>query len=128
MIPEVYPCFQNVSKSLYRIEKDLGHSVAVGLLANFAGTLIYIPTQTKPIRRSGLHSKLLERLGETVTGLLIGKYPGEILDVPRAAVVLRETRNREIVRRYDAGVGVRELAQSFELTERQIYTILSLPI
>lgn len=127
-VPGLYPSFETVSKSLFKIQKDLGHSVAVDLLVHFGGTMIYIPKQIKLMRPTGLHSKLLERLGAEVTRLLIDKYPGKLLDVPKAAVVLREARNREIIRRYGTGICVADLAQNFELTERHIYTILTLPI
>ena len=47
--------------------------------------------------------------------------------VAKAVAIERAARNRDIVRNYDAGVPVWGLAQEHNLTERQIYTILSRP-
>ena len=52
-------------------------------------------------------------------------FGGETLTIVRGSRARKAIRNREIIHRYGQGEKVSMLALTFELTERQIYTILS---
>ncbi|MEO5334125.1 MAG: hypothetical protein H7839_19100 [Magnetococcus sp. YQC-5] len=105
--------------SLEEIADVIGREGAVKLVNECGGTRIFVP------RKMRVQHKLATLLGFEQARRLSLHFGGETLTVVRAAHLQRRTRNREIVRRYDSGVGVRQLAREHTLTERQIYTILS---
>ncbi|MBF0340713.1 MAG: helix-turn-helix domain-containing protein [Magnetococcales bacterium] len=83
------------------------------------GTRVFIPKNMKAQHR------LANLLGIEQARKLSLNFGGETLTVARAAELQRKVRNREIIRRYNEGANVRELARENNLTERQIYAILS---
>jgi Mor family transcriptional regulator len=89
------------------------------LLSKCAGTRLFIPKKMKA------QHKLSQLLGFEQASLMSHHFGGETISIARAARAKRALRNREIVRRYDAGERVPDIAQDVELTERQIYSILS---
>ncbi|MBF0096162.1 MAG: hypothetical protein HQM04_07375 [Magnetococcales bacterium] len=89
------------------------------IVQHYQGTRIFIPRLTK------CQHHLSTLLGMAQARLLSEYFGGETLTIPRMASVLRHQRNREIIRRYDAGETVRTLAHAYQLTDRQIYTILT---
>jgi Mor family transcriptional regulator len=89
------------------------------IVRQYHGTRIFIPRLT----RSQHHLATL--LGMAQARLLSKHFAGETLTIPRMASVMRQQRNREIIRRYDAGDTVRNLAHAYQLTDRQIYAILT---
>lgn len=110
---------EDLPGSLAEIAEIIGREGALRLVDTCGGTRIFIP------RKLRVQHKLVTLLGFEQAQRLSLHYGGETLTVVRAAELLRRRRNREIVRRYDAGEGVRQLARENALTERQIYSILS---
>ncbi|MBF0294269.1 MAG: hypothetical protein HQL96_03700 [Magnetococcales bacterium] len=110
---------EDLPGSLEEIAEVIGREGALKLVHECGGTRIFIP------RKLRVQHKLVTLLGHEQAKRLSLHFGGETLTVVRAAQLLRRTRNREIVRRYDAGEGVRQLARDHALTERQIYAILS---
>ncbi|MBF0438739.1 MAG: hypothetical protein HQL93_06405 [Magnetococcales bacterium] len=110
---------EDLPNSLEEIAMVIGREGALQLVGACGGTRIFVP------RRLRAQHKLVTLLGFAQAQRLANHFGGETLTVVRAADLLRRTRNREIVRRYDAGDGVRQLARDHALTERQIYSILS---
>lgn len=109
----------DLPESLQEIADVIGREGAMKLTNELGGTRIFVPRKMK------VQHKLATLLGFEQARLLSNHFGGETLTVVRTAHLVRQTRNREIVRRYDSGVGVRQLARENNLTERQIYTILS---
>ncbi|MBF0270880.1 MAG: hypothetical protein HQL98_02230 [Magnetococcales bacterium] len=110
---------EDLPGSLEEIAEVIGREGALQLVNACGGTRIFVP------RKLRVQHKLVTMLGFEQARRLSHHFGGETLTVVRAAELLRRTRNREIVRRYDAGTGVRQLARDNALTERQIYAILS---
>lgn len=110
---------EDLPGSLEEIAGVIGREGALKLVHACGGTRVFVP------RTMRVQHKLATLLGFEQARRLSLHFGGETLTVVRAANLLRRTRNREIVRRYDSGDGVRQLARDNALTERQIYAILS---
>ncbi|MBF0402285.1 MAG: helix-turn-helix domain-containing protein [Magnetococcales bacterium] len=108
--------------SLLEIVEILGLGSTLQLVKSHGGTRLFIPKQAK------VQHHLADLLGIEQARRLSNHFGGESLTIPRMANAMRGKRNREIVRRYDRGESVRVLAHAYNLTDRQIYTILSRPV
>lgn len=65
-------------------------------------------------------------IGLEATMLLVERYGGTYIHVPKCDELLREIRNKKIRDLYDSGnYDIRALAVMFKLTDRHISTILS---
>ncbi|MBF0370679.1 MAG: hypothetical protein HQL52_14600 [Magnetococcales bacterium] len=105
--------------SLLEIKDAIGLEGAMTLVKSCGGTRLFIP------KRIRAQHKLAQLLGIERARRLSLRFGGETLMIVRAVKAMRQARNREIIRRYDAGIPVRTLAQEYDLTERAIYAILS---
>lgn len=114
--PEIYP---QLPESLTEVAEVIGLSGTIELIKAYGGTRVFIPKNMKT------QHKLANLLGLEQARRLSHYFGGESLSIARAASGIRMERNKTIVHRYDAGEGVGSLAMAFQLTERQIYTILS---
>lgn len=106
-------------ESLRDVGDFLGMEAAMALLDKFAGIRLFIP------KHVGVEHFLSQKLGHEAAQKLSRIYGGETLTIPRAVRAKRRLRNLAIVAHYDRGASVRQLAGEYQLTERQIYTILS---
>ena len=106
-------------ESLTDIKDIIGYDGTMTLLKKCAGTRLFIPKNMRA------QHKLAKLLGFEQANLMSRHFGGETISVARAAKAKRAVRNRGIIRRYDAGEKVPDIAQDMELTERQIYSILS---
>ena len=109
----------NLPESLREIMEIIGQPGTMKLVEQYGGTRIFIPSRVRA------QHKLANLLGLEQARRLCHHFGGETLCIARSARAKLQERNREIVRRYDAGEAVRSLAIAYQLTERQIYTILS---
>ncbi|MBF0448399.1 MAG: hypothetical protein HQL67_09385 [Magnetococcales bacterium] len=105
--------------SLTEIKEVVGLQGALILLNRCGGTRLFIP------RRLKAQHKLANLLGLEAARLMSAYFGGETLTIVRGSRAKKLARNRSLIHRYDAGERVAELAVAFELTERQVYTILS---
>lgn len=112
----------DLPESLREIVDLLGLGATMQLVNTHGGTRLFVPKQVKA------QHHLANLLGMEQARRLSDHFGGESLTIPRMANAMRSKRNREIVRRYDGGDSVRILAHAYNLTDRQIYTILSRPI
>ena len=113
---DIYP---QLPESLTEVVEVIGLASTIELIKSYGGTRVFIPKNMKT------QHKLANLLGLEQARRLSHYFGGESLSIARAASSIRSERNKTIVRRYDAGEGVGSLAIEFQLTERQIYTILS---
>ncbi|MEO5364032.1 MAG: hypothetical protein H7838_10485 [Magnetococcus sp. DMHC-8] len=109
----------DLPESLRDMAAILGLETTLQVVKAHGGTRLFIPKKAKT------QHHLANLLGLEQARLLSGHFGGESVTIPRMASAMRTRRNREIVRRYDAGDSVRMLAHAYSLTDRQIYTILS---
>ncbi|MBF0448444.1 MAG: hypothetical protein HQL67_09610 [Magnetococcales bacterium] len=105
--------------SLVEIKEVVGLQGALTLLNRCGGTRLFIP------RRLKAQHKLADLLGLEAARLMSAYFGGETLTIVRGSRAKKLARNRSLIRRYNGGERVAELAVAFELTERQVYTILS---
>jgi hypothetical protein len=105
--------------SMVEIKEVVGLQGAIKLLSSYGGTRLFIP------RRLKAQHKLANLLGLEAARKMSAYFGGETLTIVRGSQAKKAIRNREIIHRYDQGEKVPMLALAFELTERQIYTILS---
>lgn len=110
---------EELPDSLAEIAGIIGREGAMRLVDSCGGTRVFVPRKMK------VQHKLATLLGFEQAHLLSRHFGGEALTVVRGAEVIRRARNREIVQKYDKGIGVRQLAREHSMTERQIYSILS---
>ncbi|MEO5376239.1 MAG: hypothetical protein H7832_00410 [Magnetococcus sp. DMHC-6] len=105
--------------SLQEIKEIIGMEGALTLVQRCGGTRLFVP------KKINAQHKLVELLGFERARRLCLHFGGETLLIVRAAKAKRLARNREIIRLYDDGGSVRNLAKEFNLTERAIYSVLS---
>ncbi|MBF0107597.1 MAG: DNA transposition protein [Magnetococcales bacterium] len=106
-------------ESLKEIREAIGLENTLKLVTNCGGTRIFVP------KRISAQHRLANLLGLKAARQLSRRFGGESLTVVRGAPALRNLRNREIVAKYNNGVRVADLARSYALTERRIYSILA---
>ncbi|MEE8597823.1 MAG: Mor transcription activator family protein [bacterium] len=108
----------DLPSSLITLKDVIGLPVTMELVKYFGGTRLFIP------KRVAEKHKLSIFLGYENAKCLSEFFGGELITVPRAANFFRKQRNQSIIKAYDNGTRVRELALEYKITERQIYTIL----
>lgn len=67
---------------------------------------------------------LHDAVGIEAAKKLIKHFGGDRIYIPKGTVINRHRRNRRIVEAYNSGTPVNQLAGDFDLTGRQIWTIL----
>lgn len=108
----------NMPESIKEIADYVGEEGALTMLQAFPGIRLFIPKKVPD------GHVLIEKIGKALAEKLSVHFGGETLTIPRGAKVLRMARNKEIIKKYDAKMTVRELVGEYKLTERQVYTIL----
>lgn len=77
-------------------------------------------------RLPGDLKEVAELIGLEHTLLLIDRYGGTYINIPKCDALIQQIRNKKIRELYDSGkYDVRQLAWRFRLTDRQIKRILS---
>ncbi|MBF0165548.1 MAG: hypothetical protein HQM01_13790, partial [Magnetococcales bacterium] len=97
---------------LGEIAEVVGAEAAHTLMREYGGTRVFVP------RKMRVMHKLATLLGIEQARKLSQHFAGETMNIPRGVALERQRRNAEIIRRYNAGVGVRQLARDNALTER----------
>ncbi|WP_227657393.1 Mor transcription activator family protein [Candidatus Magnetaquicoccus inordinatus] len=110
---------EDLTQSMRDLADIIGLPDTRKIVRKYHGTRIFIP------RTPRVQHHLATLLGMAQAWLLSEHFGGETISVPRMANLLRVQRNRDIVRRYDSGEAVRHLAHEYQLTDRQIYAILT---
>ena len=104
--------------ALREIAELIGLPAALTLSRVYGG--LYVPRRYDP------EHPLVKLLGHQAAIRLIDNYGGlEHFDVPMAASVTRELRNRAIRRDRARGDSCSTLARRYQMTERTIWTILA---
>ncbi|MBF0192992.1 MAG: hypothetical protein HQL71_00480 [Magnetococcales bacterium] len=106
-------------ESMVEIKSIVGVQGVLTLLNECGGTRLFIPRKLKA------KHKLIVLLGQEAAQKMSAYFGGETLTIVRGSKANKSLRNCEIINRYDNGDKVPKLAIAYELTERQIYSILS---
>lgn len=110
---------QMLPASLTEVAEAVGLSAALALVLHAGGTRVYVPEELEPEHR------LVGWLGIEAAQCLADRFGGETLDVPRCQAGARAVRDRRIREQRRAGTSIRDLALRYQLTERQVYTIIA---
>lgn len=105
--------------SLAEVADAVGLSAALALVLHAGGTRVYVPEELDSTHR------LVHWLGIEAAERLADLFGGETLDVPRCQAGARAVRDRRIREQRHAGTSIRDLALRYQLTERQVYTIIA---
>lgn len=87
----------------------------------FSGIRLYIPMQLSD--KPGAQM-LKETLGEEGAQIVMSVYQGEFLPVPRLMSLRQSIQRRKVAALHADGWSATRLAQRFQRSERQIYSIL----
>lgn len=108
------------------IVEAIGLGPAQCLIQHYGGKQIQIPDGSG---RGGVFSLWLDKeLGVEAARQLKAMFGGERITVPMCKAQLLSARNALIVADYDQGRSLLELVRKYQLTERQIRTILNTPL
>ncbi len=106
-----------------RVSELIGRRLALALMAHIHGTggsgWIRVPRQAKPAH------KLVSIIGHAAAERLCAEFGGRVIRLPRCDAMHRTKRNHEIARMAAEGSSVREIAQAFALTDRQVRNVLA---
>ncbi len=106
---------------LGEVAQGLGPDAALRLADAYGGRRIYIPTP----RRLAKRRKFVEALGTELAMWLARRCGGDRLHIPMGAAPRRVARNRAILRAYDLGMSISEIAEGHGLTDRSVERILA---
>lgn len=119
---QAHPLLESqLPESLQSVRDIIGLEKTLELVGHCGGTRVFIPRSMRETHR------LAQLLGLRAARQLSHHFGGECLSIVRGAPAQREMRNRKIIDQYNKGEKVADIARSFALTERRIYTILSDP-
>ncbi len=102
----------------------IGYPGTMALVKALGGKQIKIPSGRGPGSTSAW---LDELLGVETARRLRAAFASEIVSVPKLTAQAKAARNRAIVHDFDRSVPMLEIVLKYDLTERQIRTILSQP-
>lgn len=100
----------------------IGEEAFIKLACVFGGGKLYVGASENTVR------KLTIVVGEEAAHKMIREYSGGWVDVPKHTAAELALRNGRIAQDYDMGITLRQLAQKYELSERQICYIMKKPI
>lgn len=110
---------EKMPTSLQEIAEVIGDDDAMKLVHVHGGTRVFVP------QKIGAQHKLATLLGFEQARRLSSIFGGEALTIVRCSKLLKHKRNEEIRKKYDDGVSVYTLVREYDLSERQIYSIMS---
>lgn len=106
-------------KSIQRIASVIGRKEALFLAGQCRHRCLYVPR--KSFREDHL---IVVILGRQLAKKLQREFGGQLLSVATGRSFQVRERNSEIQRGYGAGKGIRELAQKFRLSIRQVRRVV----
>jgi Mor family transcriptional regulator len=112
-------CNQDLSPELAQVAEIVGRENALRIAGIFGDKNLYIPQVINTGHR------LAEILGLELARSLSREFGGIVLKIPTCRHLERKHRNDSIIRLYNAGHRVEELAAMFKLTERAVFLIIS---
>lgn len=104
----------------------IGIDATIDLVKMFGGDDLKIPEVVNGSSR--MWGILVETVGPEAAGHLVRRYAGTSIYIPTCASALRIHRDREIIRRFDAGEPFDTLRREHKITRRHLYRILKKPL
>lgn len=107
--------------ALVKLVDAIGQTDALKLVERYGGTKLYLPSLPKP------NNQIAMIIGVEQAQALAAAWDDIWLHVPRGVSISRAARDKEIRKAFDDGESVRNLALKYQLVERSIRRILSIP-
>ncbi|MDF0604649.1 DNA transposition protein [Neisseriaceae bacterium TC5R-5] len=117
------------------VAKLIGVPETLQLVQTLGGTTFPISKNHSPAGRLRF-AALVDVIGEKAANKLTKHFGGDVLYIPRCSQAVRQARNQQLVRDFDAlldqGLGANEsvsvLAMRYRLSDRMIWRILKTPV
>lgn len=110
--------WDKLPKKMEELKDVIGRTATLKMVDNFGGLSLFIPIKIKP------NSRIHVAIGPEKAELLSGYYGGCQIHIPKLDSLKRSVRDSEIVHKRKNGFSVAELSRGYDLTQRQIYSIL----
>lgn len=110
----------------HELVEVIGIDATIDLVKMFGGDDLKIPWVVNGASR--MWGILVETVGPEAAPKLVQRYAGNVIYIPTCAVALRVHRDREIIRRFDAGEPFDTLRREHKITRRHLYRILKKPL
>lgn len=104
----------------------MGLDATIDLVKTFGGDDLKIPEVVNGTAR--MWDILVETVGPHAAEKLVKRCGGTVIYVPKCQAALLSHRDREIIRRYDAGTPFDTLRREHKLTRRHLYRVLKKPL
>lgn len=104
----------------------MGLDATIDLVKTFGGDDLKIPEVVNGTSR--MWDILVETVGPEAASKLVQRYAGTPIYVPMCRIALLAHRDREIVRRFDAGELFDVLRREYKITRRHLYRVLKKPL
>ncbi len=112
----------HLPESLRELAELMGIGPVLALVGQYGGRdHLQVPRHAKP------DHKLTKLIGQEAADKLCEYWGGDRLYIPKADVAMRCIRDQDIVRRYDEGERVNDLAAEYGITARRVWDILKQP-
>lgn len=104
----------------------MGLDATIDLVKTFGGDDLKIPEVINGTSR--MWDILVETVGPEAAAKLVNRFAGTPIYVPTCRMALLLHRDREIVRRFDAGEPFDALRREYKFTRRHLYRVLKKPL
>jgi hypothetical protein len=104
----------------------MGLEATIDLVKTFGGDDLKIPEVVNGTSR--MWDILVETVGPQAAAKLVSRFAGTTVYVPKCQAVLMTHRDREIIRRFDAGTPFDVLRREHNFTRRHLYRVLKKPL
>lgn len=110
---------KNWPSLIVTISEAVGDEAAMALFIRFSGRHLLIPKQPNP-------DHLIEQaIGTEKAALLRKRFAGEVITFPTCIAEMRKIRDDKILKDRRKGMMQADLATKYQLSERQINTIIN---
>lgn len=104
----------------------IGLDATIDLVKEEGGNELKIPSAVAGTSR--MWDRLVEVIGPTAAKALVQRCANTAIYVPTCAAALRLVRNREIIRRYDAGEPFDSIRRSYKISRSYLFRLLKRPV
>lgn len=116
----------DLPKTARELVQVIGLDSTIDLVKMCSGDELKIPEVINGSSR--VWAMLVDAVGPDAASRLVQRYAGTPLYVPTCAVALRAHRDREIIRRIDAGEDFDVVRRDNKITRRHMYRVLKKPL
>lgn len=104
----------------------IGLDATIDLVKDFGGDDLKIPEVVNGTSR--MWEILVETIGPQAAEKLVRRCAGTVIYVPMCRIALLAHRNREIIRRFDAGEALDAIRRDIKVTRRHMYRLLKISV